>query len=84
MHSWKPEKYEKSSDAQQLWARELLSKIDIQGSERVLDISSGGGKITAKVAELVPDGSVLGIDSSEGRVRVGMVRLEVVAERPRI
>ena len=68
MHSWKPEKYEKSSEAQQLWAAELLSRIDIQGFERILDIGCGDGKITAKVADLVPEGSVLGIDSSAAMV----------------
>ncbi|MDF0594118.1 methyltransferase domain-containing protein [Methanotrichaceae archaeon M04Ac] len=68
MHSWKPDEYEKSSEAQQLWAAELLSKVEIDGDERVLDIGSGDGKITAKVADLVPDGSVLGIDSSAAMV----------------
>lgn len=68
MHNWRPEKYEKSSKAQQCWAEELLSKIDIAGSERVLDIGSGDGKITARIAEMVPRGSVLGIDSSEAMV----------------
>ena len=74
MHNWRPDKYEKSSLAQQLWAEELLSKIDIAGSERVLDIGCGDGRITAKIAELVPDGSVLGIDSSAAMVAFAVER----------
>jgi len=69
LHRWRPEKYERSSSAQQLWAEELISKINIQGFERVLDIGCGDGKITARIADLVPDGSVLGIDSSKEMVR---------------
>jgi trans-aconitate 2-methyltransferase len=69
LHSWRPEKYERSSSTQQLWAGELISKIEIEGSERVLDIGCGDGKITARIADLVPKGSVLGIDSSEEMVR---------------
>lgn len=68
MHNWRPDKYERSSSAQRLWAEELIRKIEISGDERVLDIGCGDGRITASIADLVPEGSVLGIDSSEGMV----------------
>ncbi|MDF0591909.1 class I SAM-dependent methyltransferase [Candidatus Methanocrinis natronophilus] len=68
MHRWRPDRYERSSSAQRLWATELLEKIEIERDERVLDIGSGDGWITANIADLVPEGSVLGIDSSEGMV----------------
>jgi trans-aconitate methyltransferase len=64
MHRWDPKVYEKSSSAQQRWAQELLSKISILGDERILDIGCGDGKITAKIALLVPRGSVNGLDNS--------------------
>lgn len=64
MRKWNPEAYEKSSSAQKKWAEELISKIRIRGNERVLDIGSGDGKITAQLASLVPKGSVVGIDNS--------------------
>ena len=41
MHNWRPDKYERSSSAQKLWAEELIRKIEISGYERVLDIGSG-------------------------------------------
>jgi len=69
LHRWRPEKYERSSSAQQLWAEELISKINIEGDERVLDIGCGDGKVTAKIADIVSKGSVLGIDSSKEMVR---------------
>lgn len=69
MHDWRPEKYERSSSAQKLWAEELIRKIEIDGCERVLDIGCGDGKITASIADLLLKGSVLGIDSSKEMVR---------------
>jgi trans-aconitate 2-methyltransferase len=64
MHRWDPKAYEKSSCAQQRWAEELLSKIPVRGDERILDIGCGDGKITAEIAQLVPRGSVIGLDNS--------------------
>ena len=64
MHKWDPEVYEKSSSTQKKWAEEVISKIQITGNERILDIGCGDGKITAYIASLVPAGSVVGIDNS--------------------
>ncbi len=46
------------------WALELVSKINLQGDERLLDIGCGDGKVTARIAESLSRGSVTGIDSS--------------------
>ena len=74
MHNWRPEKYAESSSAQELWAEELIRKIELVGGERVLDIGCGDGRITANIADLVPKGSVLGIDSSEEMIRFAKER----------
>ncbi|XCN74020.1 MAG: methyltransferase domain-containing protein [Candidatus Electrothrix aestuarii] len=63
-YSWDAEDYEQHSSAQQSWARELMKKLDLQGHESVLDIGCGDGKVTAEIAALLPEGEVLGIDSS--------------------
>ncbi|OPX86609.1 MAG: Trans-aconitate 2-methyltransferase [Pelotomaculum sp. PtaB.Bin104] len=65
MYQWNPEDYNKNSEEQYKWAKELLSKLDLKGSERVLDIGCGDGKITAEIAKQLPQGSVLGIDNSD-------------------
>ncbi len=62
--SWDAEDYARHSSAQQSWARELISKLHLRGDEVVLDIGCGDGKVTAEIAELLPDGEVLGVDSS--------------------
>lgn len=64
MYNWDPKSYMKSSSEQQRWARELFSKLQLQGDESILDIGCGDGKVTAELATLVPSGRVLGIDSS--------------------
>ncbi len=41
----------------------FLAPLTLQGDERVLDVGCGSGDFTAKVAALVPEGSVVGIDA---------------------
>jgi trans-aconitate 2-methyltransferase len=62
--TWDAEDYSRSSSAQQVWARELIGKLRLQGNESVLDIGCGDGRVTAEIAALVPGGRVLGIDNS--------------------
>lgn len=68
MHKWDPGDYEKSSSAQYGWAMDLVSRLDLRGDERVLDIGCGDGKITAQVAYRLPRGEVLGIDLSRDMI----------------
>ncbi len=65
MYQWNAVDYAKSSSIQQQWARELIRKLNLKGNETLLDIGSGDGKVTAEIASFVPNGSVIGIDSSE-------------------
>jgi len=68
MYEWDAKDYHKSSSEQQKWARELIAKLNLKGNERVLDIGCGDGKVTAELAGLLPQGSVLGIDNSAGMI----------------
>ena len=61
--------YHNSSAEQQKWARDILSKLALEGDERVLDIGCGDGKVTAEIAGQLPDGSVPGIDRSGEMIR---------------
>lgn len=64
MYRWDPEDYARHSAGQEKWALELIPKLRLKGDERVLDIGCGDGKVTAAIADAVPSGAVLGIDSS--------------------
>ena len=61
---WNPEDYAKNSGAQLKWAQELRSCLHLTGTEFVLDVGCGDGKITADFATGLPLGKVVGVDSS--------------------
>ena len=67
-YQWNAVDYAKSSAAQQQWARELIRKLKLKGDESLLDIGCGDGKVTAEIAEAVPNGSVVGIDNSDDMI----------------
>ncbi|AEH43993.1 Trans-aconitate 2-methyltransferase [Thermodesulfatator indicus DSM 15286] len=69
-YKWNPEEYRISSSNQKRWGQELLSKIDFKGDEKVLDIGCGDGEITALIAQRVPKGFVVGIDSSKDMINM--------------
>lgn len=49
-------------------ASRLLGKIQFKGNERILDIGSGDGRVSAIMAERLKGGSVLGVDISDAMV----------------
>jgi trans-aconitate methyltransferase len=57
--------YRKNSDIQWQLAMENLADFDFERNDFVLDVGCGDGKITNVVAELVPEGKVVGLDISE-------------------
>lgn len=61
---WDPAAYAACADAQRAWARELIARLEFSGSERILDVGCGDGKVTAELATLVPSGCVVGVDNS--------------------
>ncbi len=69
MYQWNAEDYARHSGGQEVWARELLASLDLQPDDRVLDIGSGDGRMTAALAERAPRGRVVGVDSSIDMIR---------------
>jgi trans-aconitate 2-methyltransferase len=68
MYSWDPKLYSSSSSSQKNWGLEILAKLYFKGNERVLDVGCGDGKLSAEIARSLLEGSVLGIDLSEGMI----------------
>jgi trans-aconitate 2-methyltransferase len=62
------EKYTKASSHQKEWGKKLISELSLKGNEKILDLGCGDGGITAQLAELVPEGLVVGIDASRGMI----------------
>jgi trans-aconitate methyltransferase len=67
---WDADEYARHSSAQEKWARELLAKLKLKGNENVLDLGCGDGKITAEIANIIKDGSVIGVDNSESMIKL--------------
>ena len=59
-----PEDYKNHSNLQYEFARVMLMKAKIKSSDRILDIGSGDGRITADMAKMASRGMVIGTDIS--------------------
>jgi trans-aconitate methyltransferase len=68
MTEWRASAYARQSSLQQAMAEEQLALLTLAGTERILDIGCGDGKITAEIAARVPNGSVLGVDPSRDMI----------------
>jgi trans-aconitate 2-methyltransferase len=64
---WNPRDYVGVSSQQMQWALETLQNAAFAGSENVLDVGCGDGKITASISEETT-GKVLGIDRSSSMI----------------
>ncbi|MBA3015459.1 MAG: methyltransferase domain-containing protein [Proteobacteria bacterium] len=67
-HEFDGKKYEKSSAHQKEWGAKLIRELGLKGTERVLDLGCGDGTLTVQLAELLPEGEVIGIDASQGMI----------------
>jgi trans-aconitate methyltransferase len=73
-YTWNAADYEKHSGAQQQWARELIDKLTLSGTEHLLDVGCGEGKVTAELARYLPAGQIIGIDSAAEMIRLAQKR----------
>jgi trans-aconitate 2-methyltransferase len=64
MTEWNASEYARISSLQAAMAEEVLSLLDLKGTERILDVGCGNGKTTAEIAARVPQGGIVGVDAS--------------------
>jgi trans-aconitate 2-methyltransferase len=76
MTEWDAANYVRRSSLQESMGQEVLGLLQLNGSERVLDIGCGDGRITAEIAARVPQGSVLGVDASHEMIAFAAKRNE--------
>jgi trans-aconitate 2-methyltransferase len=66
---WKGSEYRKNSESQRESAEEFIQRVQkLQGTEVILDVGCGDGKITAALAKAVGKGSVVGVDISPSMI----------------
>ena len=53
------------------WRKRLLSRLRLSAPKEVLDVATGTADLALGAARLLPEARVLGIDISEGMLRVG-------------
>jgi trans-aconitate methyltransferase len=61
-------KYKKASSHQKEWGNKIIAEFNFKGNEYILDLGCGDGVLTSQLADMVPNGFVLGIDASEGMI----------------
>lgn len=64
MTEWNAPEYARIAGMQEAMAAEVLALLQLKGTERVLDLGCGNGKVTAQIAARVPDGNVTAVDAS--------------------
>jgi trans-aconitate 2-methyltransferase len=67
--------YDRISTPLEVIGREVLDRLELRGDETVLDAGCGSGRVTAALAERLPQGRVIGIDGSPEMVAVARERL---------
>jgi trans-aconitate 2-methyltransferase len=73
---WDAPAYDATSAPQQLWATEVLARLDgIAPDATVLDVGCSTGRVTEALLALVPRGRVLAIDASADMVALARERL---------
>jgi len=72
---WDAETYDKVSDPQFNWGIEVLERLELRGDEDVVDAGCGSGRVTERLADRLPDGSVLAVDGSETMIAKARERL---------
>ena len=65
---WDAATYDRVSAPQFAWANEQFARLELTGNEIVLDAGCGSGKVTALLADLIPDGKLYAVDVAPSMV----------------
>lgn len=68
MSDWNAERYHDLSSPQQAWGRRVLERLPLTGTEHVLDVGCGTGRITQEIHRRLPGGRLVGADRSDAMV----------------
>lgn len=63
-HEWNADSYHKVSGPQTEWGRRVLSRLALEGNERVIDAGCGTGRLTGELLTRLPQGRLVAIDRS--------------------
>jgi len=75
MSDWNAGVYDRLSTPQQSWGEAVLSRLAVDGSETVIDLGCGTGRLTERVLERLPRGRVVAVDYSPAMLEVARANL---------
>ncbi|HEY2431784.1 MAG TPA: class I SAM-dependent methyltransferase [Vicinamibacterales bacterium] len=84
MSDWNADRYHALSIPQQTWGRRVLERLPLDGSEHVLDLGCGTGRITSELAARVPRGRVVALDRSAAMLSLAQAWLREHAPSARL
>jgi trans-aconitate 2-methyltransferase len=82
-HDWDAETYDAIADPQFRWGTAVVDRLELHGNETVLDAGCGSGRVTALLAERLPDGRVIALDGSTSMLETARRRLAPFGDRIR-
>jgi len=72
---WDAATYDRVSGPQLRWGLAVLERLELAGDERVLDAGCGSGRVTERLFERLPRGTVVALDASEAMLEEAARRL---------
>src|ERR671935_1852324 len=80
VRSWSGAEYDRLSTPMEAMGREVLERLELEGSETVIDAGCGSGRVTEALIARLPRGRVIGVDASASMIDAARERLGDHAE----
>jgi trans-aconitate 2-methyltransferase len=74
---WDGVAYRRVNNLQQWLADRALDDLDLDGVQSLLDVGCGDGRITAQIAERIPDAEIVGIDPSPRMIAIAPAQPQI-------
>ena len=78
---WDAQTYDRIANPMARWGEAVLDRLTLSGSERVLDAGCGSGRVTQRLLERLPHGSVIALDASPRMIEEARQRLASFGDR---
>ena len=78
---WDAATYHRVAANQEEWGEEVLGRLELEGTEIVLDAGCGSGRVTRLVLERLPEGRVIGVDASPAMIEEATRNLAEFGDR---
>jgi len=80
-HDWDARTYDRVSDPMTRWGAEVLERLELTGTETVVDAGCGTGRVTQLLAARLPEGRVVALDLAPSMLAEARRRLAVFGSR---